>query len=85
MLFWAGEVTSKVDFTLDDYTKIVRAAVNDIGYTKYYQGYWGEENTICGDELNVISFISQQSPDISQGVENNRLGRSRNFLGDGRK
>ncbi len=50
------------------FTKFVRAAVNDIGYTVEYQKKWGIENTICGDDLSVAVLISQQSPDIAQGL-----------------
>lgn len=63
-----GEVSSKVEFPLSEIKKHVRAAVNEIGYTKEYQEKWGADNTICGDYLEVTSHISQQSPDIAQGL-----------------
>ncbi len=47
----------------------VRDAVNEIGYTREYQQRWGAENAICGDMLNVSTLISQQSPDIAQGLD----------------
>ena len=43
--------------------------MNEIGYTREYQQRWGAENTICGDMLNVSTLISQQSPDIAQGLD----------------
>ena len=47
----------------------VREAVNEIGYTREYQQRWGAENTICGNLLDVSTYISQQSPDIAQGLD----------------
>lgn len=63
-----GEVSSKCNFTLDEITAHVRAAVNEIGYTREYLGIWGHENAICGDLLAVESLITQQSPDIARGL-----------------
>lgn len=66
-----GEVSSKYRMTADEICSHVCAAVNDIGYTRDYQQKWGAENTICGDLLDVTLHISQQSPDIAQGVDGN--------------
>ena len=63
-----GEVSSKANFTPSQIRDYVCAAVNEIGYTREYQRKWGAENTICGDLLEVTSLISQQSPDIAQGL-----------------
>lgn len=63
-----GEVSSSVSFTDEELAKFVREAVNDIGYTKEYQEKWGKKNTICGDTLEVVSYIGQQSRDIAQGL-----------------
>lgn len=63
-----GEVSSKHHFSSQDIACFVRDAVNEIGYTREYQQRWGAENTICGDMLNVSTLISQQSPDIAQGL-----------------
>lgn len=63
-----GEVSSNVSFTDEQITNFVREAVTGIGYTKSYQKLWGEENTICGGDLSVTVNISQQSPDIAQGL-----------------
>ena len=64
-----GEVSSKHRFSAQDIAGFVRAAVNEIGYTREYQQRWGAENTICGELLNVSVYISQQSPDIAQGLD----------------
>lgn len=60
-----GEITSNATVDID---QAVKDAVNSIGYTKAYQEYWGAENTICGDDLIITKHISQQSNDISVGV-----------------
>ncbi len=54
----AGEVTTK---TYVDVQKIVRKTIVDIGYDKPEYGF---EGSTCG----VLAAISEQSPDISQGV-----------------
>lgn len=64
-----GEVSSKCRFTPDEIAAHVRAAVNEIGYTRAYLRVWGAGNTICGDLLMVESLITQQSPDIAQGLQ----------------
>ena len=63
-----GEVSSKHRFSAQEIAGFVRDAVNEIGYTREYQQRWGAENTICGDLLDVSTYISQQSPDIAQGL-----------------
>lgn len=63
-----GEVSSTAKFTNEEIASFVRAAVNDIGYTREYMEKWGAENTICGDLLDVSILIRQQSPDIAQGL-----------------
>lgn len=64
-----GEISSKCRFTPDEIAAHVRAAVNEIGYTRAYLKVWGAGNTICGDLLMVESLITQQSPDIAQGLQ----------------
>lgn len=63
-----GEVSSQCQFTNEEIAAFVRAAVNEIGYTAEYMERWGRENTICGDILKVQILITQQSPDIAQGL-----------------
>lgn len=64
-----GEVSSKHRFSAQEISGFVRAAVNEIGYTREYQQRWGAENSICGNLLDVSIYISQQSPDIAQGLD----------------
>ena len=64
----AGEVSSKACFSQDEIASFVRAAVNEIGYTKAYADRWGHGNCIYGDALEVTSYIGQQSSQIAQGL-----------------
>ena len=57
-LFLAGEITTQANV---DYESIARKVVNDIGYNSDDLGF-------NGDTLNFYNFISEQSPDIAQGV-----------------
>ncbi len=54
----AGEITTNATL---DYDKIVRQAVKDIGYTDPTEPF-------CDTTLKVISLITRQSNEISQGV-----------------
>ena len=54
----AGEITTNATF---DYDKIVRQAVKEIGYTDTSEPF-------CDTTLKVISLITKQSNEISQGV-----------------
>ncbi|MBM3777770.1 MAG: methionine adenosyltransferase [Acidimicrobiia bacterium] len=54
----AGEITTRATL---DYDRIVRQAVKDIGYTD-------ESEPFCDTTLTLVSIITQQSPQISQGV-----------------
>jgi S-adenosylmethionine synthetase len=54
----AGEITTNAKL---DYDRIVRAAVKEIGYTD------GDE-PFCDSTLKLISLITKQSNEISQGV-----------------
>lgn len=65
----ATGLSSTVKFTPREINNFVCEAVNEIGYTRAYQDKWGAENTICGDDINVQEYISQQSPDIAQGLD----------------
>src|SRR5438876_9730109 len=55
----AGEITTE---TYVDITRVVRARIREIGYTRAKYGF---DATTCG----VIVAIDEQSPDIAQGVE----------------
>src|ERR671910_344220 len=54
----AGEITTNARL---DYDKIVRQAVKEIGYTDTTEPF-------CDTSLKVISLITRQSNEISQGV-----------------
>src|SRR6187397_3573600 len=54
----AGEITTNSTF---DYEKIVRQAVKEIGYTDSTEPF-------CDTTLKLISLITRQSNEISQGV-----------------
>jgi S-adenosylmethionine synthetase len=58
LVLLAGEISSK---GYSDFQKIVRDTVKEIGYTKAEYGF--DYKTCC-----VLSSIHEQSPDISQGV-----------------
>ena len=57
----AGEVTSSAKI---DYQKVVRETIKNIGYNKTELGFDGET---CG----VLVSLSEQSPEIAQGVNEN--------------
>ncbi len=76
-----GEVSSKANFSDIEIYQHVRDAVNDIGYTFDYMSKWGAKNTICGDRLQVVSMIRQQSPDIARGVDKDGWGDQGIFFG----
>ena len=54
----AGEITTNANF---DYEQVVRQAVKEIGYTDRAEPF-------CDATLKVISLITKQSNEISQGV-----------------
>jgi S-adenosylmethionine synthetase len=54
----AGEITTRATL---DYDRIVRQAVKEIGYTDTSEPF-------CDSTLKLIPIITQQSPQISQGV-----------------
>lgn len=82
----AGEISSAINFSGEKIRNIVKKAINEIGYTKDYQYLWGKDegghwNTICGDDVEVRTIISQQSSEIAQGVNNNGWGDQGIFFG----
>ena len=77
----AGEVTSLVDFTPEDFKRMVVEAVKEIGYTEEYADKWGEGNCIDPRRIEVAQHISQQSPDIAQGVDREGWGDQGIFWG----
>ena len=80
----AGEITSFAKIKKCKYVKWVKEAVAKIGYTLSYQEKWGKNNTICANDINdedVICNISQQSPEIAEGVNNDGFGDQGIFTG----
>lgn len=73
-----GEITTSAKMHIN---KWVKEAVKKIGYTKEYAEAWGAENTLNGDDLHIHSHISQQSPDIAQGVNTDAWGDQGIFFG----
>ena len=63
-----GEVTSRAHYDEFQLSRFVRQAVHEIGYTAAYQDLWGFQNTIADTDIIVNGHISQQSPDIAQGL-----------------
>lgn len=70
----SGEVTTKACFSKKDICEMIRAAVRMVGYTKEYQRKFGPNCVKCDDDLEITLHISQQSPDIAQGVTGENAG-----------
>lgn len=77
----AGEVTSRINFSQDDYKRFVFEALKKIGYTPEYYKAWGNGNTIDPVNLEIINNITEQSPEISQGVNREGWGDQGIFFG----
>ena len=73
MVHLAGEVTSKIYFSYDDYKDFVKQALREIGYTKeYYEAWYGK--VINPEEIDLEVDITAQSPEIAQGIDSMNLG-----------
>ena len=55
----AGEITTKAKL---DYEKIVRKAIEEIGYTN-------DDDVFHADKIFLTNLLTKQSPDIAQGVD----------------
>ena len=55
----AGEITTKAKL---DYEKIVRKAIEEIGYTN-------DDDVFNADKIFLTNLLTKQSPDIAQGVD----------------
>ena len=67
-----GEVTTKASKI--DYDNWVREAIMEIGYTPAYAWAWGAKEALDASLIRVEKHISQQSPDIAAGVNNDGWG-----------
>lgn len=59
MVVLAGEITTKAKFS---YEQIVRAAIRQVGYVH-------EDDVFHADRVFIGNYLTQQSPDIAQGVD----------------
>ncbi|OUR73706.1 methionine adenosyltransferase [Arcobacter sp. 31_11_sub10_T18] len=62
-----GEVKSKTKLSNDDYVKLVKDALAKIGYDG--KSAFTKEQCLHPDDVQVQVLLNQQSPDISQGVD----------------
>src|SRR5574344_1421113 len=62
-----GEVKSNAKLTENDYEKIVKDALAKIGYDG--KSAFTKEQALHPDDVQVQVLLNQQSPDISQGVD----------------
>ena len=68
----AGEITTKA---ILDYEKIVRKAINEIGYVN-------DDDVFHADKVFVSNLLTKQSPDIAQGVDARKAkGKNEWFVG----
>lgn len=74
-----GEITTVA--ATPNWHNLVKCALAEIGYTDEYCSEWGSENTIDPSKLVVDVHIGTQSPDISQGVNNDGWGDQGIFWG----
>ena len=70
LVVMAGEITTNA---IVDFQDIARATIRDVGYTRAKFGF-------DADTCAVLSSLHKQSPDISMGVDTNRLA---SFVLDG--
>lgn len=62
-----GEVKTKCQLSHEEYEKIVRDALIKIGYDG--KSVFTKEQCLYPDEADIQVLLNQQSPDISQGVD----------------
>lgn len=72
MVVLAGEITSRAEL---NYDSVARETLRRIGYTS-------EEVGCNADTVSVLVNISQQSPDIAQGVNENQGAHAEQGAGD---
>jgi len=64
-----GEVKSNANFSNKDYENIVKSALKKIGYDN--SPYFTREQCLHIDDVKVQILLNRQSPDITQGVNQN--------------
>jgi len=64
-----GEIASKHKISKNDYERIIKDALKKIGYKG--NSSFTREQCLYPDDINVNIFLNEQSPDISQGVDQN--------------
>ncbi|EAJ3186994.1 methionine adenosyltransferase, partial [Campylobacter coli] len=62
-----GEVKSNHKLSKADYDNLVKDVLKNIGYDG--AGYFSKEQCLHPDEVDVMVFLNEQSPDINQGVD----------------
>ncbi|PHQ65286.1 MAG: methionine adenosyltransferase [Sulfurimonas sp.] len=62
-----GEVTSKANLSHEDYEKIVKDALIEIGYDG--KSAFTREQCLYPEDVKVQVLLNHQSPDINQGVD----------------
>lgn len=62
-----GEIKSNCKISSEEYNQLVKNALVDIGYKN--NDFFSEEECINPNKINVQVFLNEQSPDISQGVD----------------
>ncbi|OCX42167.1 methionine adenosyltransferase [Campylobacter ornithocola] len=62
-----GEIKSKYKLEKQDYENIVKKALADIGYDGH--PHFSKKQCLHPDDLDVMVFLNEQSPDINQGVD----------------
>ena len=69
MVILAGEITTKAKI---NYEQVVRDAIRDVGYVN-------SDDVFHADQVFINNYLTRQSPDIAQGVDERAdlLGRVR--------
>lgn len=62
-----GEIKSKHKLEKKDYENIVKKALAEIGYDGH--PHFSKKQCLHPDDLDVMVFLNEQSPDINQGVD----------------
>jgi len=62
-----GEIKSNYKLSKQDYDNLVKNALAKIGYDG--KGNFSKQQCLHPDELEVLVFLNEQSPDINQGVD----------------